>query len=75
MIGRTTENNDAATHATVPTDQGNAPLEGQSTHQTASIALEREGQDPLATSLPLPESSKSLAGFLADYGSGSDSDT
>lgn len=75
MTGRTTENNDAAPHATVPTDQGVAPLEGQSTHQTASIALEREGQDPLATSLALPESNTGLAGLLADYGSGSDSDT
>ena len=49
-----------------------ARLEDTSSYNTATISVEREGQDPLATSLPLPDAQKSLAGFLADYGSGSD---
>lgn len=41
-------------------------------HKISSIAVEREGQDPVSSSLPLPDDSKGLAGFLADYGSDSD---
>lgn len=41
-------------------------------HKVGSIAVEREGQDPVSSSLPVPDDSKGLAGFLADYGSDSD---
>lgn len=49
-----------------------AQIEETASYDHATISVEREGQDPLATSLPLPDAQKSLAGFLADYGSGSD---
>lgn len=62
-------------HATAAKPSDAQPQQTFDDAHTTSIANQREGQDPVGTSLPVPDTSKSLAGFLADYVSGSDSNS